>query len=448
MASSSALAEFIPERNADRPLSSANWSDEPGDLGIGSALPQRWTEPTNVRAALAHIRAWGEHREWRGNDPYEGLNSPLAPVLSLGSALGRRVVTQAVKRTPVNIRPLLGIRPGWNAKAIGLVASAYARLAAADGDDTARAEGIRWLSWLMDRHHGGTEGVAWGYHFAIQTRTSRIARDTPNTVATAFVSHALLDGYELLGDERCAEWARDAAHRLVETSFAKEARNPYFRYHATESKLVHNANMLGCGMLARTARVLDAQELLEPAARATATTVRAQRADGAWLYADEPGHRWIDNFHTGYVLESLAECERTLSGWREPLERGIAFWERELFLSDGTPKHFIDRALPHDAHSYATAIDTWLAVTDWRADAVERAALIAELLIERLLAPSGYVYVRRGRFGPNRVPLVRWSTAPAFRALATLRLKRRSSPSADLIPSATNVLFETQLGER
>ena len=59
--------------------------------------------------AIKRIRAWGEARDWRGYDPYDGLASPAAGVLSLGTALGRRVLTQAVKLSPLNLRPLLGI---------------------------------------------------------------------------------------------------------------------------------------------------------------------------------------------------------------------------------------------------------------------------------------------------------------------------------------------------
>ena len=38
-------------------------------------------------------------------------------------------------------------------------------------------------------------------------------------------------------------------------------------------------------------------------------SVSAQRPDGSWPYAEGEGHGWVDNFHTGYVLEALAICE-------------------------------------------------------------------------------------------------------------------------------------------
>jgi hypothetical protein len=41
-----------------------------------------------------------------------------------------------------------------------------------------------------------------------------------------------------------------------------------------------------------------------------------------------------------------------------------------------------------------------------------------------MLNPDGYVNFQRGRFLTNRVPLVRWTTAPTFRALAGLELLR------------------------
>jgi hypothetical protein len=58
-----------------------------------------------LEEAIERIRAWGEAREWRGYDPYDALNSPLAPYLTFGRPLARRLLTQAVKLSPLNLRP-------------------------------------------------------------------------------------------------------------------------------------------------------------------------------------------------------------------------------------------------------------------------------------------------------------------------------------------------------
>jgi hypothetical protein len=388
--------------------------------------------PTGVSAgvvgAVAAMRAWGEARDWRGYDPYDALNSPLARPLTLGTTLGARLLTQAVKLAPINLRPVLRIRPDWNAKAIGLVASGYARLAAA-GDLTADARARRWLYWLVENHAGGPAGLGWGYHFDVRTRFFAYRRGTPNAIATSFAGQALLDGCELLADERWREPAEEVGRFLVSRLLSDGRRSPYFRYLPGEDELVHNANLLACAVLARASRVLGDPALAEPARAALATSVAAQRTDGSWPYADRPGHDWVDNFHTGYVLQSLAHCATLEPALAEPLDRGIRFWERELFLDDGTPKYDVGSVLPLDAHCFATAIDTWLAVLPWRREGLERAARLGDLLIDELLDARGFVHFQRRRLWTSRVPFVRWTTAPAFCALAGLVLAAGDAPT-------------------
>jgi hypothetical protein len=371
---------------------------------------------TEVAEAVGRIRAWGEAREWRGYDPYDGLNSPAARALP---RLGRRIFTQAVKLSPINLRPLLRIRPDWNPKAIALVASGYARLARR-GDRSARDAADGWLHWLAAQGVQDSDGVAWGYPFDVDTRVSTFAAGTPNTIATSFVAHGFLDAYELLGEENWADQARRSAAYLVRHMLIQESGATYFCYHARESLLVHNANMLACGVLGRVARLLDEPFFVAPMQAAAGTTVKAQREDGSWPYSE--AHAWIDNFHTAYVLAALAECSRSLPELGHALQHGVAFWESRLFSSDGAPKYYAHRALPEDAHSYATAIDTWLALADDHPHALEHAERVADLLITRMLDPSGYIHFQRRRFLRNTVPFIRWTTAPSFRALAGLLL--------------------------
>jgi hypothetical protein len=368
---------------------------------------------TEVLAAVARIRRWGEERDWRGYDPYDGLNSPFAAFLSLGTPMGRRLVTQTVKRSPLNLRPPLRIPQAQNAKAVALVASAYSRLWAATGDEAARIAAERWLDWLVAHPAEGTK-FAWGYHFPVQTRVFAYPRNAPNTIATAFVADALFEGADLLGEARWEETAQAAAEFLLE-EFHVDGDRPFFRYLHGQDELIHNANALACATLVRAG-------FAEPAARALETTLDAQREDGSWPYAAGP-HDWVDNFHTAYVLESVARCLAVLPDARRPLGRGVEFWNHELFLADGTPKYDTRRTYPLDAHCYATAIDTWLALGD-----VERASDTARLLVDEFLDESGYVLFQKTRYWTNRVPFVRWTTAPSFRALAGLQLARVRVP--------------------
>ena len=375
-------------------------------------------EPLDALEAATRIRRWGEERDWTGWDPYDALSSPWAGAVTLRTALGRRILTQAVKRSSVNLRPALRIPKSRNHKAIGLVASAYSYLGAA-GDDAARSGAGRWLDWLEREHVGGSDGLAWAYHFDVQTRFFSYPANSPNTIATTFVALAFLDAVEQLDDGARVEAAVRAAEFLVARMLVDGPRGPYFIYVPGDEKLIHNCNLLACATLIRAARCSGRDDLAQIAARAVATSLEAQRPDGSWPYSDWSGQGWVDNFHTGYVLESLAACS-TIEGVGDALAAGASYWERELFLEDGTPKYSPGRTEPLDAHCYAQAIDTWLALDAVGRPGLAQAQRTARLLVRDMLLPNGSVVFQRRRGPDSRVPFIRWTAAPSFRALARL----------------------------
>lgn len=369
----------------------------------------------DAAGAAARVRAWGEARDWCGRDPYDALRSPFSDVLTLRTALGRRLLTQAVKRSPLDLRPVLRIAPGLNHKAIGLVVSAYAALATL-GDATARTSAERWLSWLITEQEAGASG-GFGYHFDVQTRFFSYPAGSPNTIATSFVAQGLLDGAELLRVDHALDAASRAARFLVDEMLVDGPRGPYFRYVPQDGKLIHNANLLACAVVLRVAQATGDDSLARIATRAVRTTLAAQRADGSWPYSEWGGNEWVDNFHTGYVLESLAAASR-VEGAQAALERGLDFWATRLFLETGEPKYYPDSLYPLDAHCYAQAIETWLSVPGGQR--LERAESAAALLVRDMVRADGSVLFQRGRLFTNRAQFIRWTTAPAFRALARL----------------------------
>jgi hypothetical protein len=205
---------------------------------------------------------------------------------------------------------------------------------------------------------------------------------------------------------------------------------PYFAYVPGDTQLIHNANVLACAVLARTGRITGNEALVATAAAALDVTLAAQRRDGSWPYAQASQNGWVDNFHTGYVLEGLATCAASVPAVVPALRRGFAYWEDALFLTDGGPKYYPDQTYPLDTHCYAQAIETWLALRAYDDGAVGRAEHTAGLLIDRMLDDRGYAYFQSHRFWTCKTPFVRWSTAPTFRALAHLLMVRAERAAA------------------
>jgi len=373
--------------------------------------------------AARALERWGSAREWAGPDPYEALNAKrMAPALRR-SPLLQRLVTQAVKRSPFDLRPLLGIEPATSAATLGLVASAYAR----NGflSEQVAASNLRdAIHKLEQLRCARFEDACWGYHFDVQTRVFFYPRTNPNAIATAFVGLGLLDAYELAGEEHGLVLARSAGDFFIShVPQTVTDRGAYFGYLAGDTTPIHNANMLVCALLARLARLTEREDFRDAAAAGVQYTVSRQRPDGSWPYGEQPHLVWVDGFHTGYVLDCLLTCIEAgvaHSGTEDAWSRGARFYARALIEADGTPRYTPESRYPVDGQCVAQAIQTLARAGRREPELVERAWAVFGYAIRRFARADGAFAFQRRRLWLNRTPHPRWVQAPMLAALTHL----------------------------
>ena len=232
---------------------------------------------------------------------------------------------------------------------------------------------------------------------------------------------ALLDVYEEHQDKEALELALGCRCFLVSLLDRQGRPGPYFSYVASGSSLIHNANLLVCGTLARLDRVLPDEEAAAAAVDATETTIRAQDPRGLWPYGAGVNLTWADNFHTAYVLENLIEVQRSFDVGEDALRAGLRAWRQAFFNSNGGARLYPDERFPLEAHSFASAIDLCCAAADADPGYSDFAELIARRAVELLWLPrEGRFGYRVTRLGTNRREFMRWTNAPMLRALARL----------------------------
>ena len=370
---------------------------------------------------LAALEAWGSARDWRGSDPYDGLNATRLVSPLKRSRRGRQVVTQVVKRSPIDLRPLLGIRPTHSAAALAQVVSSYARYRFLPTEE-APSKLADAISELEGLRCANFEEPCWSYHFDVQTRVFFYPRSAPNTIATSFAALALLDAYETTGAKRLLELAEGAGDFFLRHIPPTETREgAYFGYLIGDRTPIHNANMLVCSLLARLAQHLDRRDFREAALAGVAHTVAHQQPNGSWHYGDRPGLEWVDGFHTGYVLESLLVCARSGIDVGTPaIERGLDNYRDRLFLGNGTPKYLASSIYPIDVQSAAQGIQTFARASELRPELAEKAWSIFSYAVRKLRRSDGAFIFQRRRLWQNRTPHVRWAAAPMLLALTHL----------------------------
>jgi hypothetical protein len=392
---------------------------------------------TNVEPAFQKLLAYCRRNDWAGHDPYDALNSRLFKALPvLDSRLPRLALTQVLKRSPINVRGLAVVPKTQNPKAMALFLSALIRLPAMVVDD--RADLIRhMIDRLEALRSPGSSNWAWGYSFPWQGRSILVPANSPNLVCTNFVASALLDAYEQdkqqqpgdrdLGEDestaRCLTMAVSAAEYILKDLYWVDGDRAGFSYPIPGLRgETHNANLLAAALFCRIYKHTGETKFLEPALRVARQAVAKQQPDGSWFYGEHPSQRWIDNFHTGYNLESLHSIGRSLETeeFDSSMRRGFEFYRGHFFREDSAPKYFHDRTYPLDIHCVAQSIRTLLEFKDLDAGNARLADGVFNWAMKHMWDERGFFYYRVLRLCTIRTSYMRWSQAWMLLALSTL----------------------------
>lgn len=341
-----------------------------------------------VRSWLEALDASLRANHYFGPDPYDALASNR--LRRLRSARSRQAAIQLNKRSPIDLRPVLGVPSLRMVKTLALIASSLRTASWLDDAEQRRCDLVDEL-WRRRNVDGG-----WGYEFDIQMRWGGYPAGESNIIATYFAVMALMP--EIPEDDR-----RSIA-RFIEVNLG---RDDFIAYAQPSRALIHNANVLG-------AHALD---LLVPghelARVALETTVHRQRNDGTWPYGDSVSTSWADSFHTAYVLRGMLGLVDATPNFSGSLRRGIEAWLEFGFESDGTPRYFLRPGRqPQDVHNVATVLSTLCHIEPLLPDAGEKIPGVLRELNKFRRSDGTFSTRRRGP------AYMRWESAHVHNALA------------------------------
>ena len=360
---------------------------------------------------------------WAGHDPYDALNSKLFKRLPfLDYWLPRLAMTQILKRSPINFRPLLMIPKTQNPKALALFLMAFLKLSSNEQFDQGNNLAIIMES-IKTLRSSDMPYWCWGYSFPWQGRSVLAPRGKPNLVCTVFVANALLDAYEKTQNTNCLTMAASAAEYLLNELYWSEGDNAGFSYPLPSLRIqVHNANFLGAALLCRVYKHTSEKKFLAPALKATRHSALMQNEDGSWDYGEHETQHWVDNFHTGYNLGALRTISNILNTdeFKPNILRGFKFYQAHFFREDGAPKYFHNKTYPIDVHSVAQSIITLIEFKDLDQSNVELAQRVLEWTMANMWDERGYFYYQVTPYYKNKISYMRWSQAWMLLALATL----------------------------
>ena len=356
-----------------------------------------------------------------GWDPYDGLNSRMFRISPLYRIpLARQAWIQLVKRSPFNIRPLIFQTPRVLPKTLALFALGCWRLAALGDRDFElwQRRGARLLQELLRLRSPKWEEICWGYPYDWQNRSFFQPQNEPNLICSVFGAIA----FERRTDGGDVVTVPDEVSRFLVKLERQDGANRWITYTPTTSTQVHNVNMLGAALLARTASRTSNSHLAALARDAMHFSMNKLRSNGAWPYGEAPNQGWVDNFHTGYNLWALEEYrEATGETWMDgAFENAWRYWDHHFSRPDGRPPYYDTKERPYDIHCCACAILTRVFLRRLDPAAIDKAHRDAIWALRNMWDGRQHFVFERDGLVVNRVPQIRWGQAWMFWALAQL----------------------------
>ncbi|MBK3518016.1 hypothetical protein [Carboxylicivirga marina] len=374
---------------------------------------------TQISDVFERLKSFVEKEDYKGWDPFDGLNSQIFNKLPVkNSRFIRLAWLQAFKISPINMRPLLHVPKQHNNKGLGLFLTGYCNMYKGGNDDYIIKN---LISILKNAVSEGYSGACWGYNFDWQARAFFQPKGTPTVVATSFIANALLDAYDRIGNDELVELARSSCDFILnDLNKTFDSDNNYcFSYSPLDKTSVFNASLLGSRLLARTYHYTNEVQLLESALKSVKYTINHQQADGRWAYGTLPFHQWVDNFHTGYNLESIYEYQK-YSGdlsFKDNIERGLDYYLNTFFTEEGIPKYYNNSIFPIDVHAPAQLIVTLYRMNQLRnyKPLVDR---VLEWTINNMWDKRGFFYYQKRSNWTSKIPYMRWAQAWMFYGLS------------------------------
>lgn len=386
-----------------------------------------------IIGSFQKLKSYCELENFEGWDPYDGLNSKVFQTLPFikHSALCRLVMIQGFKRCPLNLRRILMVPKGHNAKGLALFLSGYCNLYHAVKGNTSLEQKLGGLQdlenhikYLADLLIGmqtkGYSGACWGYNFDWQSQAFFLPKFTPTVVCSSFVVEALLSAYDITQCNLYKVTAISTADFILnDLNRIKKGDGFMFSYSPLDNRAVYNATLLGTKTLALIYSYTKDEKLKNEARISAKAVCDVQNIDGSFPHSDQVGNRWKDSFHTGFKLESLAYYQKYCedSSFKENIVKGYEYWISNFFDSDkGIAKYYDNNTLNDtiDLHCTAQAAPTIIKLGFLDDNSTSLLINIYEWATEHMQDCKGAFYFQKKGNLINKINYMRWPNAWMF----------------------------------
>ena len=306
-------------------------------------------------------------------------------------------------------------------------AMGFAFLARMEQRESHLKRAIHFLEVLEATRSKGFRNYCWGYPFNWETRTGTYHEGTPMITSVPYMYEAFRQVHELDGNPHWLEVMRSIAQHALEdyqdVEMSPTASSCSYSPGKENTKGVINASAYRAFVLTRAAIDFSDEKYRKVAERNLNFVIESQNPNGSWYYSTDNVRDFVDHFHTCFVLKALTKIEHLTGSpqCRSAIERGVEYYVKNLFDSDGLPKPFSKAprltVYRRELYDYAECINVGVLLSGRFPELDGNVSRVISDVLRRWQKSDGSFRARELLIGWDNVPMHRWAQAQMFRSL-------------------------------
>ncbi len=373
-------------------------------------------DDARIEKVKSQLGQFIEDADYIGWDPYDTLNTSWK-VLKKGK-WPPVLAIQLQKRSPIDLRKTLRIKPGLNPKTLALMLQAYAIEGKTDKFKPL-------LTSLKEVATSGFRGYGWGYHFDWASPVKFLPAYSPTIVVTGFVSQALVRCYDVQpSDELKSLLEGISTFMREELAWTDHEIGRSVSYSTVAEDVCYNASLLGAQHFGSTYRLFGSEQDAADAKSLVDFVVSKQQPNGCWNYSmdiETGKERKQVDFHQGYVIDSINSVVDE-TGYKSAevlmaIEKGLDFYATMQFDGNGLCLYRWPKRWPLDIHNQSQGVITFARGKRWNERYLDLSRKILDATIDQLWNEKGYFEYRKYPMYKMRTPMMRWAQAWMYLAI-------------------------------
>lgn len=387
--------------------------------------------------SIRRLDNWINRNGWAGYDPYAlseriysifGRNKGGGYIAKISRAVGNMTGITHIE----TLLKLLRVKQYLDPKTFAYSGKSYLLLHQMTGEGKYLRLARNCGDWLIADANKRGEAM-WGHPFVWFTSINNYfhKENNPNLFISSLAGHFLLDLYDETKEAQYRRMVEQTCEEILSVPYYIDAAGKIcFWYIRDKQEMpIHNGNIYTASLLLRVGSYSEKRansgKLVKIAQGAIQYHLYHQNADGSWYYFGPPvcnSVKTIDNRHTGFNLDAMKLCYdiNPEDELRQGILKGADFYET-MFDPGGASLPSPTKKYPVIVHDLAQGIQTFSLLGEFSANYLNLAKKITNYAIENMQNEDGsFSYAWLNRFVSVKLPYMRYSQAPMFRALCEL----------------------------